>query len=151
MSASTNPAALRSLRAPRWLATLWLLTATLSVLAVAVMLATVPNWHVLRGYLAQLGLWQTWISIAVCVVLLVISKRKHAESEEEWAQGALLIFVLGGLLTAVLLNYGVLPQWLVHSDSWAKLAQVVGLVLLHWGCAWGTWRSLRRHQLSQSQ
>lgn len=131
-----------SLKVPLSLASLWLLTATVSALAAPVILATVPYWHAVRGHLAQLGQWQTWISIAACVGLLAISRRKHAETEEAWAQGPLLIFVLGGLVTAIVLNYGVLPQWLVHSASLLKQAQVLGLMVLHWSCAFFTVRSL---------
>lgn len=138
-----------SLKWPLSLASIWLLTATLSVLAVPVMLATVPHWHTVRGHLAQLGLVQAWISIAACVGLLVISKRKHAENQEAWAQGALLIFVMGGLLTAVLLNYGVLPQWLVQPASWLKQVQVWVLMALHWGCAFFTVRSLLQFRRKQ--
>lgn len=129
---------------PRALSGLWLLTASLSALAVPVLMASVPYWHDLRHYLQQLGLWQTWVSIAVCVGLLVISRRKHAETEEAWAQGALLIFIMGGMLTGILLNYGVLPQWLVQPASLIKTAQVLVLMVLHWGCALQTWRCLRR-------
>lgn len=129
---------------PRALSGLWLLTASLSALAVPVLIASVPYWHDLRHYLQQQGLWQTWVSIAVCVGLLVISRRKHAETEEAWAQGALLIFVMGGMLTGILLNYGVLPQWLVQPASLIKTAQVLVLMVLHWGCALQTWRCLRR-------
>lgn len=131
-----------SLKVPLSLASLWLLTVSVSALAVPVLIATVPHWHTVRAYLAQLGLVQTWISIAVCVGLLVISRRKHAEHEEAWAQGALLIFVMGGLLTAILLNYGVLPQWLVRSASMALTAQVLSIMLLHWCFAWLTLRSM---------
>lgn len=131
-----------SLRGPLVLAGGWLLSASLSALAAPVLIATVPYWHEVRVYLQQLALWQTWISIAACVGLLLISKRKHSENEEAWAQGALLIFVLGGLLTAILLNYGVLPQWLVHASSGFKQLQVAALVLLHWLCACLTLRGL---------
>lgn len=135
-------AAAASLRWPLALAGGWLLMASLSALAAPVLIATVPYWHELRLYLAQLALWQTWVSIAACVGLLSISRRKHAETEEGWAQGALLIYVLGGLLSAILLNYGVLPQWLIKSASLALTAQVLALMLVHWCCAWRTLRGL---------
>lgn len=138
-----------SLTLPLSLASLWLLTATVSALAAPVIIATVPYWHTVRVYLAQLGLVQTWISIAACVGLLVISRRKHAENEEAWAQGALLIFVMGGLLTAIALNYGVLPQWLVRSASMALTAQVVVLLVLHWCCACWTLRGLLKFRKSR--
>ncbi len=72
----------------------------------------------------------------------MLSKRKHAETQEAWGQGALLIFVLGGLVTAILLNYGVLPQWWVKSASLLLMAQVLVLMVLHWLCALLTLRSL---------
>ena len=131
-----------SLKAPLALAGVWLATASASALAVPVIIATVPYWHTVRVYLEQLGLWQTWISIAACVGLLMLSKRKHAETEETWAQGAMLIYVLGGVLTAILLNYGVLPRWLVKSSSLALTAQVLAIMLMHWCFAWLSLRSL---------
>lgn len=135
-----------SLRAPLALAGTWLVTASLSVLAVPVLVATVPYWHEVRGHLQQLGLWQTWISIAACVGLLVISRKKHSETEQSWAQGALLIYVIAGLLTAVILNYGVLPQFLAKSNSTGLQIQIAVLVLVHWLCAAISVRSLCRHR-----
>lgn len=133
-----------SLKAPLALAGVWLATASASALAVPVIVATVPYWHTVRVYLEQLGLWQTWISIAACLGLLMLSKRKHAETQEAWAQGPLLIYVLGGMLTAILLNYGVLPGWLVKPSSLWQTAQVIVILLLHWCCAWLALRSLRK-------
>lgn len=138
--------ATESLKIPLLLAVLWMLAASVSVLAAPAIIATVPYWHDARSYLAQLGLWQAWISIAACVGLLVISRRKHAESEEAWAQGAVLIYVLGGVLTAILLNYGVLPRWLVNSVSLLLMTQVLVLALLHWCCALLCLRSLLRYR-----
>ena len=137
-----------SLRIPLALAGVWCVTATLSTLAAPAAIATVADWHDTRRFLAQLGLWQAWISIAACVGLLTLSRRKHAETEEGWAQGALLIFVLGGVLTAVLLNYGVLPNWLARSASLVLTVQVLLLALVHWGCACCTLRSLLRSRHS---
>lgn len=134
------------MKAPLALAGLWLATVTVAVLAAVGILVVVPQWHTERVYLAQLGLWQTWVSIATCLSLLMLSKRKHAETDESWAQGALLIYVLGGLLTAILLNYGVLPRWWVQSDSLAITAQVLALMLLHWCFAWRTLRSLLQYR-----
>ena len=131
-----------SLTVPRSLASLWLLTCGVSTLAAPILMATVAQWHTVRMYLAQLGLVQTWISIACCLGLLLFSRRKHAETEEPWAQGALLIYVIAGLLTAIVINYGVLPQWLGHSSSLALTAQILSLLLVHACCAWRTWHSL---------
>ena len=131
-----------SIKVPLALASICFLTASLSTLSAPVLIVTVPYWHELRIHLAQLAQWQTWISIAACLGLLMLSKRKHAETQEAWGQGALLIFVLGGLVTAILLNYGVLPQWWVKSASLLLMAQVLVLMVLHWLCALLTLRSL---------
>lgn len=128
------------------LASLWLLTVCLSALAVPFIVASVPYWHEVRLHLQQLGLVQTWISIAACVGLLGISRRKHSETEQPWAQGALLIYVLGGLLSAILLNYGVLPQFLAKSNSTGPQLQVAALMLLHGLCAVLAERALLRHR-----
>lgn len=72
---------------------------------------------------------------------MVISKRKHAETQESWAQAAQL-FVMGGLLTALVLHYGLLPQWLAHSSAWLKQAQMLVFMLLHWLCAWMALRKI---------
>ena len=126
------------------LAASWLLTLSLSTLAVVVLLVSAGNWHAIRGPLQQLSLWQSWISIAACAGLLVISRKKHSEKQQEWAQGALLIYVLGGLLTALVLHHGVLTQFLAQHESLLRQTQVLGLLLLHWLCAVLTLRSLWR-------
>ena len=133
-----------SLRIARGLAAGWLLSVGLSVIAVPALLLARPLWHAVRLHLQQLGLVQTWISIAACVGLMVVSRSKHAESDERWAQGALLIYVLGGLLSAIVLNYGVLPQFLARSHSLPGQIQVAVLALLHVLCAVQTVRSLWR-------
>ena len=68
------------------------------------------------------------------MLLLVISKRKHSETQEPWAQAA-LVFVMGGLLTALVLHYGLLPQWLAQTSALLKQAQMLVFMLLHWLCA----------------
>lgn len=122
----------------------WLLTLSLSTLAVAVLLLSASNWHAVRDQLQQLSLWQSWISIAACAGLLVISRKKHSENQQEWAQGALLIYVIGGLLTALVLHHGVLTQFLAQHESLLRQAQVLVLLALHWLCAVLALRSLWR-------
>ena len=52
---------------------------------------------------------QTWISIACCVLLLVLSKSKNAEKQHSWAQQT-MVFILGGLLLALVMQYGAVPR-----------------------------------------
>lgn len=131
-----------AMKVPIAAASIWSATAIFSLLAALSIVMMVPQWHTQRLYFAQLGLWQTWVSIAACLSLLMLSKRKHADTEEAWAKGALLIYVLGGLLSAILLNYGVLPRWLVQHASLALTAQVLALMVVHGCCAWLSLRSL---------
>jgi len=137
-----------SLKVALALAGIWLVSASLSAVAAPVIVATVPYWHEVRGHLQQLGLVQTWISIAACVGLLAISRKKHSETEQTWAQGALLIYVLAGLLSAIVVNYGVLPQFLAKSNSTWLQIQMGALMLLHWCSALMALRGLLKHRKS---
>ncbi|KAB2906663.1 MAG: DUF4149 domain-containing protein [Burkholderiaceae bacterium] len=87
---------------------------------------------------------QTWVSVASCVALLMLSKRKHAEAQEPWAQAA-MVFVVGGLLLALLVQFGVAPRIVARQDL--RLWHSVGSVMyaLQWLCALATlWRTARR-------
>lgn len=70
----------------------WLLTLSLSTLAVAVLLLSASNWHAVRDQLQQLSLWQSWISIAACAGLLVIS-RKNTRKTSRNGRKALYLFM----------------------------------------------------------
>jgi cytochrome bd-type quinol oxidase subunit 2 len=76
---------------------------------------------------------QTWISIACCALLLVVSKRKYAERQEAWAQ-AVMVFVLGGLLLALVAQYGMAPRVAARQGAvWQYAA--VAMQVLQWLCA----------------
>jgi O-antigen/teichoic acid export membrane protein len=145
MAASTA-----SFEVARALSGIWLVSTCMSALAGPVIMANEPPWHAVRGNLQQLGEVQMWISIAACVGLLVISRKKHSETEQAWAQGALLIYVLGGLLSVLVLNFGALPKFLVQSNNTLAQMQVVMCMLLHGLCACLALRSLRKHGRSTS-
>lgn len=70
----------------------WLLTLSLSTLAVAVLLLSASNWHAVRDQLQQLSLWQSWISIAACAGLLVIS-RKNTRKTSRNGRKVLYLFM----------------------------------------------------------
>lgn len=133
---------------PLSLTLVWWLSMTGNVVAAGVLMATVPAWHSLRVQLAQLGVWQCWASVLACVALLLLSRQRKSEQEQPWAQGALLIFVLGGLLSAVVLNYGVLGQWLLQPASWLYRVQTTGLLALHWALASLSLRHVLRYRRS---
>lgn len=87
---------------------------------------------------------QTMISIACSACLFLLSKRKYAESEEEWARAA-MVFIIGGLLMALLLQYGAAPRILAARGSLTWLGAGALMYLLQWLCALAVlWRILRR-------
>lgn len=79
---------------------------------------------------------QAWISIACCALLLVFSKRKYAEKQEAWAQAA-MPFILGGLLLALVAQYGVAPRVTARQGAvWSYAG--VAMLALQWLCALGS-------------
>ena len=124
----------------------WFITVTASILCVVAVIMGLPSWHDARVYVQQIALWQTWLSIAACIVLLMISRKRQAETEEKWAQGAMPVYVLGGLVTAILLTYGILPQWLVQPGAMLKTVQVVAIVVVHWICAFLALKALLKYR-----
>ena len=85
-------------RLPVFLAALWWGSlCSIGFVAVPMLFAHLPT-PALAGFMAaKLFAAQTWISIACCALLLVFSKRKHAEKIEQWAQAA-IGFVIAGML-----------------------------------------------------
>ncbi|WP_370681827.1 DUF4149 domain-containing protein [Comamonas sp. GB3 AK4-5] len=119
-------------RLPWLLAALWWGSLTAMGVAVQVLFAHWPRTPA-AGAAAALLAAQAWISVACGVLLLVISKKKHAQKQEPWAQDA-LVFVLGGLLLALLGQYGVLPRALAGQGAvWFYLG--LALYALQWLCA----------------
>jgi peptidoglycan biosynthesis protein MviN/MurJ (putative lipid II flippase) len=107
--------------------------------AVPALWAYLPSPIQAGGAVAAVLAAQTWISIACCVLLLVFSKRKHSEKQEDWAQGA-MVFILGGLLSALVAQYGVAPRVVARqSELWNYAG--MALLALQWCCALCTlWR-----------
>lgn len=135
-------------RLPLLLAALWWgsLTAVGGVV-VPVVWAHVPLPAQASSLAAAVLAGQAWISIACCALLLVFSKRKYEEKQEPWAQVA-LIFVLGGLLLALVGQYGVAPRILAKQGAvwgyagvflyglqWVSALCTLWQVALRWGAA----------------
>ena len=124
-------------RLPLLLAALWWgsLTATAAV-AVPVLQAHFASPVQAASATATVLAAQTWISIACCALLLVFSKRKYAEKQEAWAQAA-MPFILGGLLLALVAQYGVAPRVAAKQGAvWSYAG--VAMLALQWLCALGS-------------
>ena len=136
-------------RMPIFLAALW--WSSLSVIgfvAVPLVFMRIPQ-RMLAGYMAA-GLFeaQAYISIACCALLLVISRKKHSQSIETWAQSA-LVFVILGMLLALVLQFGVAPRVIAYHGIrlWHNLA--TGLYIGQWLCAFAVlWMVTRRDESS---
>ena len=122
-------------RLPVFLAALWWGSlCSIGFVAVPMLFAHLPT-PALAGFMAaKLFAAQTWISIACCALLLVFSKRKHAEKLEQWAQAA-IGFVITGMLLALLVQYGVSPKIVARENLRLWHSVGTGMYALQWLCA----------------
>lgn len=122
-------------RLPALVAALWWgsLT-TIGFLVVPLLFAYLPSPSIAGNMAARLFAAQTWVAVACCLVLLLISRPRNAIAQYPWAQGAML-FILGGLLLALLNQYGVAPRIVARQDLrlWHSMGSV--MYVLQWGCA----------------
>ncbi len=134
-------------RLPALVAALWWgsLT-TIGFLVVPMLFAHLPSPMVAGNMAAKLFAAQTWVAVACCLVLLLISRPKQAIAQYPWAQAA-MVFILGGMLLALLTQFGVAPRILARQDL--RLWHSVGTVMyvLQWCCALAVlWQTLRQVQ-----
>ena len=130
-------------RLPALLAALWWgsLT-TIGFLVVPLLFAHLPSPALAGGMAARLFAAQTWVTVVCCVLLLLISRPKGEIAQYPWAQAA-MVFIVGGLLLALLAQFGVAPRILARQDL--RLWHAVGSVMyaLQWCCALMVlWRTL---------
>lgn len=127
----------------------WGSITTIGFLVVPLLFMHLPSPSLAGFMAAKLFAAQTWVAVGCCLVLLVISKPKHALTQHPWAQAA-MVFILGGLLLALLTQFGVAPRIVARQDL--RLWHSVGTVMygLQWCCALAVlWRTLH-HDPSQS-
>jgi hypothetical protein len=130
-------------RLPALLAALWWgsLT-TIGFLVVPLLFAHLPSPALAGGMAARLFAAQTWVTVVCCVLLLLISRPKGEIVQYPWAQAA-MVFIVGGLLLALLAQFGVAPRILARQDL--RLWHTVGSLMyaLQWCCALVVlWRTL---------
>ncbi|MDO5290176.1 MAG: DUF4149 domain-containing protein [Pseudomonadota bacterium] len=82
---------------------------------------------------ARLFTAQTWLSVA-CGVTLLLCMRKQALAGEEKARAA-IVFIVLGLLLALLVEFGVAPRIVARQNLplWHSLG--TGMYALQWLCA----------------
>ncbi len=123
-------ARLPALAAALW----WGSLTTVGFLVVPLLFAHLPSAAMAGQMAAKLFAAQTWVTVACCMLLLLISQRRHEEFQEPWAK-AVLGFVLGGLLLALLVQFGVSPRIVARQDLRLWHTVGTGMYVLQWGCA----------------
>ena len=140
----TSSAAVQPPRLPALVAALWWGSlSTVGFLVVPLLFAHLPSPAMAGGMAARLFAAQTWVTVVCCVLLLLISRPKGEVTQYPWAQAA-MVFIVGGLLLALLVQFGVAPRIVARQDL--RLWHSVGSVMyaLQWCCALVVlWRTLR--------
>lgn len=130
------------MRLPALLAALWWGSlSTIGLLVVPMLFAHLPSAALAGGMAARLFAAQTWVTVVCGVLLLLLSRPKGAVAQYPWAQSA-MVFILVGLLLALLAQFGVAPRIVARQDL--RLWHTVGSVmyLLQWCCALAVlWRT----------
>jgi hypothetical protein len=123
------------LQLPLWLAALWWGSlSTVGFLVVPLLFAHLPSAAMAGTMAAKLFTAQTWVSV-VCGLLLLLLSRADRFSEQTNRAQAAFAFVLGGMLLALLAEFGVAPRIVARENLalWHSVGS--GLYLVQWLCA----------------
>lgn len=128
--ASQLPERLPALAAALW----WGGLTVIGFIAVPLLFAHLPSPTMAGRMAAALFAAQTWVSVGCTAALLVLAKRRHAEAEEPWARDV-LVWVIAGMLLALLVQFGVSPRIVAKQDL--RLWHGVGtaMYVVQWLCA----------------
>lgn len=83
---------------------------------------------------AKLFAAQTWVAVGCGMLLLFTSRERGEAARMDWAGGA-LIYVVAGVLLALLAEYAVAPRIIAREDLKFWHAVGSGMYLLQWLCA----------------
>jgi glucan phosphoethanolaminetransferase (alkaline phosphatase superfamily) len=83
---------------------------------------------------ARLFTAQTWIALGCGMLLLFASRHGHEAARMDWARGA-LIFVVAGVLLALVGEFGISPRIMTRQSLrlWHSIG--VAMYVLQWLCA----------------
>jgi len=122
-------------RFPVLIAALWWGSlSAIGFMAVPLLFAHLPSTAIAGNMAAHLFAAQTWLSVVCCLVLLLLSRPRGCATLQPWAQNA-LVFIFGGMLLALLMQFGVAPRIVARQDL--RLWHSVGTVMYiaQWLCA----------------
>lgn len=125
-----------------WVAALWWgsLT-TVGFYVVPMLFANLPTPAMAGNMAAKLFSTQTWVAVVSGLLLLLISRSNQPLAQVERAQAA-TIFIVFGMLLALLSEFGVAPHIVARDNLrlWHSLGS--GFYVLQWVCAGLTFRKL---------
>lgn len=122
-------------RLPLWLAALWWSSlTTVGFLVVPLLFVHLPTPAMAGQMAARLFTAQTWVSVACGVVLLMFSRSRAATSPSSAGQIPTL-FILLGVMLALLVEFAVAPRIVAREDLrfWHSLGSL--MYLGQWVCA----------------
>lgn len=120
---------------PVWVAAVWWGSlSTLGFLVVPMLFAHLPSPAMAGGLAAKLFSAQTAISTVCGVVLLMLFKSNKVLAPADIAQSATL-FVVGGVLMALLVEFGVSPRILARENLAMWHGVGMGMHVAQWVCA----------------
>jgi hypothetical protein len=138
------PSGLALLAAALW----WGSLTVTGFVTVPLLFAHLPSPAMAGAMAAKLFTAQSWIALGCGLLLLAISRGRDSEARMDWAGGAML-FIAGGMLLALLAEFGVAPRILARENLklWHGIGS--GMYLLQWICAgvtlWKVTGPLGRH------
>lgn len=112
----------------------WGSLTTLGFLVVPLLFVYLPTPAMAGTMAAHLFAAQTWVSVACGVVLLLLFRSNRPLALDDIAQSATL-FVVGGVLLAVLVEFAVAPRIVARDNLalWHKVGS--GMYFVQWLCA----------------
>ncbi len=138
-------------RLPVFAAALWWgsLTTT-GFVVVPLLFAHLPTAALAGQTAAKLFTAQTWVALACGFLLMLSSRSRDTGARMDWAAGALM-FVLAGVLLALLAEFAVAPRIVARENL--KLWHAVGsaMYLSQWACAGAVlWKVISSARLRSS-
>lgn len=137
-------------RLPVLVAALWWASlGTIGFLVVPLLFVHLPTPAMAGGMAAKLFTAQTWVS-SVCGLLLLLNSRENRAGGQENKVQAVAVFVVGGLLLALLAEFAVAPRIVARENLavWHRVGSA--MYLLQWLCAGATlWRMVGPGQKCQ--
>jgi len=125
-----------------WLAALWWGSlSTIGFLVVPLLFAHLPQTAMAGSMAARLFTAQTWVSCVCALLLLVLSRSNRPSASVLFARDAIL-FIVGGMLLALLSEYAVSPHIVARENLrfWHGVGSA--MYVLQWVCAAATFWKL---------